>query len=102
MKVKSHNPEYEEWKTENQWKKLGYEVIDKTKYEEMWPTQSHCQYRSKFFKYFGPDNVQARIKKECSNCRHNIFIVELVPCVDCVNCNLWEDINDCKKSRRKR
>ena len=38
--------------------KLGYEVIDKLKYEEMWPTQSHCQYRVAFFKYYGPDNVK--------------------------------------------
>ncbi|MBO7732574.1 MAG: hypothetical protein J6S67_08470 [Methanobrevibacter sp.] len=58
MKVKKYYPEYEEWKTEAQWKKLGYEVIDKSKYEEMWPTQSHCQYRTKFFKYYGPDNVK--------------------------------------------
>lgn len=58
MKVKSHNPGYNEWKTEKQWNKLGYEVIDKTKYEEMWPTQSHCQYRVAFFKYYGPDNVK--------------------------------------------
>ena len=58
MKVKKYYPEYEEWKTEAQWKKLGYEVIDKSRYEEMCPTQSHCQYRTKFFKYYGPDNVK--------------------------------------------
>lgn len=58
MKVKSYYPEFSEWKTKAQWKKLGFVVIDENKYEEMWPTQAHCQYRTKFFKYYGPDNVR--------------------------------------------
>ena len=58
MKVKNQHSEYKDWKTKAQWQKLGKVVIDENKFEEMWPTQAHCQYGAKFYKYYGPDNVR--------------------------------------------
>ena len=54
MKVKKYYSEYNNWKTEKQWNKLFFTVIDYSKTVELWANQ-YCSVSSK---YASPQNVR--------------------------------------------
>ena len=63
MKVKTYCPEYKDWKTEKQWAKAGYVIIDRSKTVELWSNQfcNVCSW------YASPDNVRPMTAEELEN-----------------------------------
>lgn len=70
MKVKNNRPEYQEWKSEGQWAKLGKVILDPEKAETLWPNQ----YCSQTCLYAAPDNV--RNMTETENAAYRIKLSE--------------------------
>lgn len=60
MRVKKYYLEYENWKTQRQWKKEGFVIVDRDKAVELWTSQWCCCSAV----YASPDNVRPMTQEE--------------------------------------